>query len=104
MYTRHTITTALAAAVALPALNGCSAKLEPATPAATVTTKASAVVEQSEATAEECADEVHAHLTGREKPELDEITPDACLGMSADECADTLLAVTRDIDEGKRDR
>ncbi|MFD8440744.1 hypothetical protein ACFV2I_37580 [Streptomyces microflavus] len=101
-----TLTTRLAAltAASLLALTGCSTGPESATPAAPVSTASLSAAKRAEAKTQECADEVYAHLTGRKQPELGDFIPDPCLGMNEDEFTDTLLAVTKEIDEGKRDK
>lgn len=99
MRTRTTITTALVAA--LLALTGCSSA--PAAPEPTANATPSLTAEQTEARAQECTDEVYAHITAHNELGLDEQRPTSCLDMDDDEYADTLLAVTQRINENGRE-
>lgn len=97
MRTRHTL--AAATAVALLALTGCSA--DPDAPASRPTASTTAPLTDKQA--QECTDEVYAHITANNALGLDEQRPTACEGMSDDEYADTLLAVTERVNETARE-
>ncbi|MEU0359930.1 hypothetical protein [Streptomyces cyaneofuscatus] len=97
----RTITVA-ALAAALLTLTACGTTPEPDSPAAGPSASATPSL-SAEQQAQECTDEVYAHITAHTALGLDEQRPDACLTMSDDEYADTLLAVTQRINENGRE-
>lgn len=87
---------------ALLALVGCTSTPDdkPETKPSRITSSAPA---DPEAAAQACTDEVYAHISAGNQLGADEPRPDACSGMPQDDYLDTLLAVTKQVNENGRD-
>lgn len=99
MNTRFTTAATLIAA-SLLALTACGS---PDAPAPAASTTAPAPTGQAEDQGQECTNEVYAQISAGTDLGVDSARPDACTSMSADEYADTLLAVTQVLNQNGRD-